>query len=85
MVKADHDQDIPEVLIENIPVPPAHRPEFLLAPRCSKSVKSTGTGYFDKEQQRCGRVARIKINGTELCHQHAGEWALKYLIKRGKQ
>ena len=48
--------------------------------RCGKTVTSTGTHYFDGNKHQCGRAARFNINSKLFCTQHAGEFALKFLI-----
>lgn len=53
--------------------------------RCSRIVRSTGTTYFQGQKNRCGRIARFKVDGVPLCTQHAGEAALKHLLKQGEQ
>jgi len=54
-----------------------------LEKRCQKIVKSTGTFYYDGNRHRCGRVARLKVDGISFCKQHAGECALNHLILQG--
>lgn len=48
--------------------------------RCSRIVESTGTGYFEGSKHRCGKNARHKFDGVNLCGLHAGEAALQLLI-----
>ena len=48
--------------------------------RCCRIVSSTGTHYFDDNKNRCARMARFRVNGINLCTQHAGEAALRHLI-----
>lgn len=48
--------------------------------RCCRVVKSTGTTYFDGQKNRCGRMARFKIDGIAFCTQHAGEVSLRHLL-----
>lgn len=70
------------MLIKEINAPKASSVQFHFANRCTKEVKSTGTGYFNNDKEHCSRVARFNIDGVELCTQHAGDLALKYLIKQ---
>jgi hypothetical protein len=61
----------------NLPVPAKRWKEQ----RCSRIVRSTGTHYFEGHKNRCGRMARFKLDGVPLCTQHAGEMALRHLMK----
>jgi len=51
--------------------------------RCSRKVSSTGTGSFKGDNKRCAREARYEVKGVRLylCTQHAGEFALDYLMR----
>lgn len=66
--------------VEEIPLPKNYVDRTLYAARCSRKVRSTGTGYFDNDKSRCARLARFKVNGVPYCIQHAGEAALRFVI-----
>ncbi len=55
-------------------------------PRCSRKVSSTGTGKFRgigrRDIYRCGRSARYLVDGVAVCTQHAGEFALTYILNK---
>ena len=65
--------------IEHMPLPENNAQR--LRQRCSRLVESGGTAHFDGQQNRCARHARFRFYGIPLCGQHAGEAALKTLMK----
>lgn len=65
--------------VEQLPEPKTY--PSVSGPRCSRLVKSTGTANFQKNNRRCARVARFKVDGVRLCEQHAGSAALSYFLK----
>ena len=66
--------------IEQLKLPPPA--ERWQGQRCGRKVKSGGTHYFDGNTDQCARMARFKINGILFCKQHAGEYALEYIIDK---
>lgn len=70
--------------ISEIELPVPYKRSLLRAHRCSRLVKSCGTGFFGKNQERCRRFATYEMDGVEFCTQHAGEMALRHLILRTK-
>jgi len=51
--------------------------------KCQHIVRTSG-GVMDrgKRKRNCQKFATFDIDGTNLCTQHAGESALRYLIKQ---
>jgi len=70
------------MVISQIELPTVHRRHLCFEKRCARVVKSSGTSVFDSNRHRCGRFARLELDGVPLCTQHAGEFALKHLIEK---
>lgn len=71
------------MLIELLPEPKTY--PYTMGPRCTKRVRSTGTDFYGRDPHKCARAARFKVNGRKYCTQHAGELALKHLLKEQEQ
>jgi len=58
--------------------------------RCECFTKSHGSWYFPESNHQCARLAVYKIDGIDLCKQHAGDKLLSeelklLYVKKGKK
>jgi hypothetical protein len=64
---------------ELIPQLPPHRKSFFNSARCSRKLTYPGNTV-----ERCRRFATHRLDGVDLCKQHAGELALAHYMKKGE-